>query len=528
MSWDTADISLLSKKTSSNDRQKLINGMGTVSVLDPYVINGEEDPFLKSWRGRNSSFIERLNEINPIQLSEIGPPNFGEAGGGYYRVEQDYFTKRDPSIYSSYIYDSVMSLGIAACRARAKELAVEPKERRMTEEIMLDEKTGEGRELLVKWPNTGSPSTKDQLFKEFPYLEFEGASGSVVLHNKNLYNRNNDTVTFGVYNLRLEGGKPSNEDIGGPPRGFEPVLTSYTISNGQGGASWVDKEGVEFIYADRTATPPSKTSFEKDQTTMYVAIGFVCAFIVAGVLVVFYVRHKKRQADSVWSVMPSELKFHQPPEVIGQGTFGMVVLAEYRGTQVAVKRVLPVKKGGQGKYSAEFELLSSASVPDNFSVSNNGVNSTDTGVTVDRKLSQGSESGYDVEAGIKSGIISVDDTKKSFLSPLASQENKLQRKLRNDFIDEMRYLSKLRHPCITTVMGAVIDTKYEPMLIMEYMDHGSLHDLLHNETLVLDGDIVLPILRDIAQGLRFLHAASPQVIHVSLANCQLVFLLFAS
>lgn len=63
--------------------------------------------------------------------------------------------------------------------------------------------------------------------------------------------------------------------------------------------------------------------------------------------------------------------------------------------------------------------------------------------------------------------------------------------------------------------GAVIAKKHDPMLVMEYMDHGSLHDLLHNETLLLDGDLVLPILRDIAQGLRFLHAANPTVIHVS-------------
>ena len=34
-------------------------------------------------------------------------------------------------------------------------------------------------------------------------------------------------------------------------------------------------------------------------------------------------------------------------------------------------------------------------------------------------------------------------------------------------------------------MGAV--TKGEPMLIMEYMDHGSLYDLLHNETMVIEG-----------------------------------------
>ena len=85
--------------------------------------------------------------------------------------------------------------------------------------------------------------------------------------------------------------------------------------------------------------------------------------------------------------------------------------------------------------------------------------------------------------------------------------------LKSDFITEMRHLSKLRHPCITTVMGAVIWKREEPMLIMEYMDHGSLYDLLHTETMVLEGELVLPILRDVAQGVRCLHAATPKVIH---------------
>lgn len=51
------------------------------------------------------------------------------------------------------------------------------------------------------------------------------------------------------------------------------------------------------------------------------------------------------------------------------------------------------------------------------------------------------------------------------------------------------------------------------MLVMEYMDHGSLYDLLHNETMFLESELLLPILRDISQGMRFLHSATPQVIH---------------
>jgi len=63
-------------------------------------------------------------------------------------------------------------------------------------------------------------------------------------------------------------------------------------------------------------------------------------------------------------------------------------------------------------------------------------------------------------------------------------------------------------------MGAVLSA--EPMLVMEYMDHGSFHSILHNDTIMLEGEILLPIIRDIAQGVRFLHAATPQIIHSDL------------
>ncbi len=80
-------------------------------------------------------------------------------------------------------------------------------------------------------------------------------------------------------------------------------------------------------------------------------------------------------------------------------------------------------------------------------------------------------------------------------------------------MNEMRVLSRLRHPCITTVMGAVISSIHEPMLVMEYMDYGSLHDLLRNETMYAGGEIILQIVRDIAQGLRYLHSSKPPILH---------------
>ncbi len=45
--------------------------------------------------------------------------------------------------------------------------------------------------------------------------------------------------------------------------------------------------------------------------------------------------------------------------------------------------------------------------------------------------------------------------------------------------------------------GAVIEKNSEPMLVMEYMNHGSLYDILHNNTMVIEAEILVPILQDI-------------------------------
>lgn len=62
-------------------------------------------------------------------------------------------------------------------------------------------------------------------------------------------------------------------------------------------------------------------------------------------------------------------------------------------------------------------------------------------------------------------------------------------------------------------MGCVIDKSEEPMLVMEFMYYGSLRDLLNNASIAMDGELIFPILQDIARGARFLHAAVPIVVH---------------
>jgi hypothetical protein len=171
------------------------------------------------------------------------------------------------------------------------------------------------------------------------------------------------------------------------------------------------------------------TWFDKIGVSQALVLVAAIVFIIV-LLVLLYFQKKYNRDDSVWKVQKKDLLFHDPPDIIGRGTFGLILKAEYRGTQVAVKRIMPPK-----------------------------TTTTDTSVMASEFRSgegNGMKSGY---GGAKSGIydpnkatISVSWGSKSVGSKRLSQGAQWKKR-RSDFIEEMRYISKLRHPCVTTVMG---------------------------------------------------------------------------
>lgn len=84
--------------------------------------------------------------------------------------------------------------------------------------------------------------------------------------------------------------------------------------------------------------------------------GVIVSILVGGVVFIFlcwlYVHfYGIRKADAAWIIKADEVTIAIPHEILGRGTYGLVLKGKYRGTAVAIKRVLPPKVSGNGRSS---------------------------------------------------------------------------------------------------------------------------------------------------------------------------------
>lgn len=281
---------------------------------------------------------------------------------------------------------------------------------------------------------------------------------------------------------------------------------------------------------DGSCVCPSTTVYIRGkclEKTVFVVAGCVAALIVGTIAGLFYLRHKNRKNDTAWRVDLDELQFDDPVEVIGRGSFGEVLLAEYRGTKVAIKRAIRPRNGTAGSTRGKSWKPSSGGPADSGSPkrdqivgstrsledvvscgsleSEEDVERAPTPTTILRRDSVISEGGSRRSSdGLSFGFLTdgrLKNSKWAWLFPWIKQEDSRSRYKRSilesgsmsrsrtmgrrlcacfdeqakrdqEFMDEMRVLSRLRHPAITTVMGAVVNRSHDPMLVMEYMDYG--------------------------------------------------------
>ena len=237
----------------------------------------------------------------------------------------------------------------------------------------------------------------------------------------------------------------------------------------------------------------------------------------------------------MWLVNIDELQFDDPVEVIGQGSFGVVLLGRYRGTKVALKRAIKInannsrhskrkrsRNGSKGSGSGlrsdiqstnmdsvqtdSCGLSAADSDPDPEAGSALSLNEGESSNTGSRHSQGSNNSGARAGSQNKSssrnsyslGFLAEDfgpNRKWAWLCPWMKSNDYHSRfkesilgggsgtiegkswhaiicpwfsaevRREEEFIQEMRVLSRLRHPCITTVLGAVISRSHDPMLV---------------------------------------------------------------
>ncbi|KAK3238909.1 hypothetical protein CYMTET_51119 [Cymbomonas tetramitiformis] len=346
----------------------------------------------------------------------------------------------------------------------------------------------------------------------------------------------------------------------------------------------------------------SSTSGGSQESTATAIVIGVCVFaavcLVSMVIWRRYELRKQTERDFSWKIARNDLVIADNPEVLGRGTFGLVVKGLYRGTAVAVKRVIPTREDKKNRIAAmDMEKPSGGTRREVLKTRDSSITSVDKKVlkssdssinsfdsvqltitdeeelgdddhTMNRQLpdlrandmranlprfmpnkkilnldvllnrvdpySSGSiqrsakrDFGRSVvpterlpnerdEVSIQDITISGSDI--GFGTTSLDHSNSKIKEQYERFIVEMRIMVYLRHPNITTVMGAVMDVDSEPLMVMECMQHGSLYDVIHNDTMVLDATTVLNILQDLVSGMQYLHAHDPPVLHNDLKS----------
>jgi hypothetical protein len=171
-----------------------------------------------------------------------------------------------------------------------------------------------------------------------------------------------------------------------------------------------------------------------------------CLMLLLGLLVLCVVERKRRHLGGVWKIKLEDLNFGENPEILGRGTFGLVVLAEYRGTQVAVKRVIPPRSEAT---NTQLSFDENCNVDKFFHADEQDIEASST--------TRHPDTGLLSSTRVSSGQIHVRNSKTRKLDRLivSTNSNRDYGRLKADFLNEMQILARLRHPCITTIMGYV-------------------------------------------------------------------------
>ncbi|EGD78530.1 TKL/DICTY4 protein kinase [Salpingoeca rosetta] len=260
------------------------------------------------------------------------------------------------------------------------------------------------------------------------------------------------------------------------------------------------------------------------QAKEYLPIFIGSALAVIGIGVYIAIAVVRRNADKLWQIDAADVVVSDPPEVLGMGAFGVVIKGELNGTGIAIKRVMPrsskktTDTNGRstrtrGRIASSKRSAKSASTVDSSNVDVYSMNATSTIQASKTTNGFGMKFGnVDNEAAIERAL-EWQDAEANKATTARTGHGKEISNAKSEFMAEIRLLSRLRHPCVATMLGAIVTKSSEVLLVMEYLEHGSLYDFLRNDKLPTPDMFLLPIVKDIVSGMRYIHNLKPPVVH---------------
>jgi len=290
------------------------------------------------------------------------------------------------SDYSPFIYEAAIALGLSACNAL---------------EVDGDDLTLKGRAH----------------HSSLAHLKFESISGAVVFDNVT-GTRDAANALYRLDNYVAQE-NPNNRS--------EVVFASLNTNLFRNGI-WESLE--QYVYNDGTSVIPVDIApeIEDDNLSLYLLGGGLGFLVIILGLVYMLIRESKRKAvDNAWKVKKEELVFRDPPVVLGKGSFGLVLQAEYRHTKVAVKEVLPMVFDGSSKgSSSNIGTMSQIGTTNSKAWTSSKYHSSSRNSSGEKSRS----SGHTIR-----------------------KESQSYARRKEELIEEMRHLSRIRHPCITSILG---------------------------------------------------------------------------
>lgn len=245
-------------------------------------------PGIEAYDKYTQSMEQLLNPTDLEYMASIVPqyPDFPEYASTPIMWRGD-FLRPIKSGFSPFMYEAVAALALAAC----DEYEVNP--------------AFTGVDHYQRLKNT----------------TFTGISGTVNLDNTT-GTRDPSSALYKVANYVAREEVEEGETV----IRFEAVISSLLQSG-----EWVEQ--VPYVFNDGTNNLPADLGEQSDSNNKGIIAGVaVAGAVLLAVIGYLLYENKRRENDMLWEIKKDEIDFGETPTIIGSGSFGSVLLAEYRGT----------------------------------------------------------------------------------------------------------------------------------------------------------------------------------------------------